>query len=42
MQVDLEMYDFNKDSDINLFRNKSGIYGLIHQGYNTEEVIYVG
>lgn len=42
MEIELEMYDFNKDADINLFKKKSGIYGLIHQGYNKEEVIYVG
>ena len=40
--IELEMYDFNKDSDINLFKNKSGIYGLVHITYGVEEVIYVG
>lgn len=42
MKVELEMYDFNKDEDVNLFRDKSGIYGLIHQTYGKEEVVYVG
>lgn len=42
MEKQLEIYDFNDDDDINLFKKKSGIYGLIHMTYETEEVIYVG
>ena len=42
METELEMYELKNAKDRNLFKNKSGIYGLIHQGYNKEEVIYVG
>lgn len=42
MEKELEIYDFNKDNDINLFKKKSGIYGLIHITYGVEEVIYIG
>jgi hypothetical protein len=41
-QEALELYDFNSDKDIQLFKGKSGIYALVHITYGKEEVIYVG
>ena len=41
-QETLELYDFNDDKDINLFKGKSGIYALVHISYNKEEIVYVG
>jgi hypothetical protein len=42
MEQQTEIYDFNDDNDINLFKKVSGIYGLLHITYETEEIIYVG
>lgn len=39
---ELEMYDFTQTNDIDLFKGKSGIYGLIHVTHGVEKVIYVG